>query len=193
MLDYLSFLTYAVVTAATPGPNNIMSMANATQFGFRRSFGFNLGVWLGMSLVILLCTVVGNALYGLLPSIQFPMKVCGAAYMLYLSWKIFTASTDLRQKHIPSFFMSGMLLQFINAKYYIYCLVSMQVYILPSYQGHIPALTFFALLLAFIGFSFTVIWAVAGSILKKLFTQHAKIVNTCLALSLIYCAVSLFL
>ncbi len=193
MLDYISFLTYACVTAATPGPNNIMSMANASQFGFRRSFSFNLGVWLGMSLVILLCTVVGNAIYGLLPSIQFPTQVVGAIYMLYLAWKTFTASSDLRQKHIPNLFVSGMLLQFINAKYYVYCLISMQVYIMPHHQGNNPALIFYALLLATIGFLFTVLWAVGGSVLKTLFTQHAKLINTCLALSLVYCAVSLFL
>ena len=29
MFPWYAFLTYAVITAATPGPNNIMSMSNA--------------------------------------------------------------------------------------------------------------------------------------------------------------------
>ena len=51
MFSWLNFLSYAVVTAATPGPNNIMSMSNASRLGFRRSFPFNLGIWLGFSAV----------------------------------------------------------------------------------------------------------------------------------------------
>ena len=35
MFPWFSFLTYAVVTAVTPGPNNIMSMSNGSRNGFR--------------------------------------------------------------------------------------------------------------------------------------------------------------
>ena len=43
MFPWYAFLTYAVITAATPGPNNIMSMSNAGRLGFRRALPFNLG------------------------------------------------------------------------------------------------------------------------------------------------------
>ncbi len=45
MFPWYSFLTYAVITAATPGPNNVMSMSNAGRLGFRRALPFNLGIW----------------------------------------------------------------------------------------------------------------------------------------------------
>lgn len=45
MFNWLNFLSYAIVTAVTPGPNNIMSMSNAGRLGFRKSFPFNLGIW----------------------------------------------------------------------------------------------------------------------------------------------------
>ena len=35
MFPWFSFLTYAVVTAVTPGPNNLMSMANGRRKGVR--------------------------------------------------------------------------------------------------------------------------------------------------------------
>ena len=47
MFPWLSFLSYAVVTAVTPGPNNLLSMSNAGQMGLKRSFPFNLGIWVG--------------------------------------------------------------------------------------------------------------------------------------------------
>ena len=57
MFHWASFLTYAVVTAVTPGPNNLMSMSNGGRRGFRGALPFNLGIWLGFSVVMLLCTL----------------------------------------------------------------------------------------------------------------------------------------
>ena len=90
-------------------------------------------------------------------------------------------------------FGSGFILQFVNAKIYIYCIVSMEAYILPYYQGDWPALTLFALLLAFIGFLLTLCWSAFGSAFKLLFSRYARVTNTVMALLLVYCAVSLFL
>lgn len=85
------------------------------------------------------------------------------------------------------------MLQFVNPKIYIYCIVSMEAYILPHYHGQWDKLAFFALLLAFIGFSFTLLWPLFGSVFKKIFSQYARITNTVMAMLLVYCAVSLFL
>lgn len=35
MFNWFAFLTYAVITAATPEPNNIMSMSNGGRLGFK--------------------------------------------------------------------------------------------------------------------------------------------------------------
>ena len=85
MFPWYAFLTYAVITAATPGPNNIMSMSNAGRLGFRRALPFNLGIWVGFTIVMVLCTLFCTALSALIPAIRLPMLVLGAAYMLYLA------------------------------------------------------------------------------------------------------------
>lgn len=56
MFNWISFLTYAVVTAVTPGPNNILSMSNGNRKGFRGALPFNFGILVGFSVVMLLCT-----------------------------------------------------------------------------------------------------------------------------------------
>ena len=193
MFSWINFLSYAIVTAVTPGPNNIMSMVNAGQLGFRKSFPFNLGIWAGFSIVMLLCTFFCNALSALIPKIKLPMLILGALYMLYLAWKTFKSTLEVEEQQAKGTFLSGLTLQFINPKIYIYCIVSMEAYILPVYQGQIGMLIFFALLLAFIGFVFTVCWALFGSVFSQLFSKYAKITNTVMALLLVYCAVSLFL
>ena len=193
MFPWYSFLTYAVITAATPGPNNIMSMSNAGRLGFRRALPFNLGIWVGFTLVMALCTLFCTALSALIPAIRLPMLVLGAAYMLYLAWGTFRSSDVIQEDHAREGFRSGLLLQFINPKIYLYGIMSMEAYILPYYSGQPAVLLFFALLLAFIGFVFTLAWAVFGSVFRLLFSRHARVVNTIMALLLVYCAVSLFL
>ena len=193
MFPWYAFLTYAVITAATPGPNNIMSMSNAGRLGFRRALPFNLGIWVGFTLVMALCTLFCTALSALIPAIRLPMLVLGAAYMLYLAWGTFRSSDVIQEDHAREGFRSGLLLQFINPKIYLYGIMSMEAYILPYYSGQPAVLLFFALLLAFIGFVFTLAWAAFGSVFRLLFSRHARVVNTIMALLLVYCAVSLFL
>ena len=193
MLSWMKFLSYAIVTAVTPGPNNIMAMSNAGRVGFRKSVPFNLGIGTGFSAVMLVCTFFCNTLFSLIPKIKTPMLVAGALYMLWLAWKTFKSSSVIEANPSRGDFLSGVALQFINPKIYIYCIVSMEAYILPFYQGQWGALIFFALLLAFIGFAFTVCWSLFGSAFRLLFSKYAKITNTVMALLLVYCAVSLFL
>ena len=99
----------------------------------------------------------------------------------------------IQEDHSREGFLSGLLLQFINPKIYLYCIMSMEAYILPYYGGQPVILFPFALLLAFIGFAFTMAWAAFGSVFRLLFSRHARVVNTIMALLLVYCAVSLFL
>ena len=193
MLNWISFLTYAIITAATPGPTNIMSMSNGIRKGFRGALPFNLGILTGFSMVMVLCTLFCTLLATLIPKIKVPMLVLGAGYMLYLAWEIFRSSDLIEEDHSRSGFLSGLLLQFINPKIYIYCIMSMEAYILPFYSQDFQALLGFDLLLSLIGFVFTLCWTAFGSVFQTLFSRHARVVNTILALLLVYCAVSLFM
>lgn len=193
MFSWINFLTYAIITAATPGPNNIMSLSNAGRLGFKKALPFNFGLGAGFSIVMLLCTLFLSALSSVIPKIHMPMLISGAAYMLYLAWKTYKSTDIIKENHSRAGFRQGLTLQFINPKIYIYCIMSMEAYILPHYHGQTLTLFGFAILLAFIGFVFTVCWSAFGSIFKLLFSKHAKITNTVMALLLVYCAVSLFL
>ena len=193
MFPWFSFLAYAVVTAVTPGPNNIMSMSNGSRRGFRGALPFNFGILAGFSVVMVLCTACCTLLSQLIPKIRLPMLVVGAGYMLYLAWETFRSSDQIEEDHSRDGFWAGLLLQFINPKIYIYGIMSMEAYILPFYSGQPVPLLGFALLLAVIGFAFTLCWSAFGSAFRWLFSKHARLVNTVMALLLVYCAVSLFL
>ena len=163
MFNWFAFLTYAVITAATPGPNNIMSMSNGGRLGFKGALPFNFGILAGFAAVMLICTAFCSTLTELIPAVKTPMLIAGAAYMLHLAWATYKSDGVITEDHSRSGFYSGLILQFINPKIYIYCITSMQAYILPFYTGKPFKLTLFALLLAFIGFIFTLCWSAFGS------------------------------
>ncbi len=193
MFNWTSFLIYAIVTAATPGPNNIMSMSNAGRKGFCGALPFNLGIGVGFFLVMLLCTVCCSTLSAAIPTIKTPMLLLGAAYITYLAWETWNSRYEHEGAVSQHDFRTGLLLQFINPKIYIYCIMSMEAYILPVYQGKELHLLGFAIFLTLIGNLFTLCWAAFGSAFKWLFSAHAGLVNSVMAVLLLYCAASLFL
>ncbi len=97
MFSWISFLTYAAVTAITPGPNNIMSMSSASRIGFKKTLPFNFGILSGFLIVMMLCTFLSSVLSSLLPIIEFPMLIIGATYMLYLAYKTWKSSDKIEE------------------------------------------------------------------------------------------------
>jgi threonine/homoserine/homoserine lactone efflux protein len=192
MFPWVSFFSYIIIVAYTPGPNNIMSMNNAKNIGFKKSIVFNLGIFAGLSFVMILCLIFSTVLYNLIPRLQFPMKILGAAYMIYLMIKTIVPSKEHEIKNNNGSFIIGALLQLINPKLMIYGITAMSSYILPHYK-EMPILILFAFLLSFVGFTGTICWALFGSLFNIVFNKHGKILNIVMALLLLYCAVSLFL
>lgn len=192
MFHLYDFLIYCFITAYTPGANNLLSMSNAIRYGFRRSIRFNLGILAGFSIVMTVCTVFSTALYSFLPKVKIVMQILGAAYMLYLAWKVRKSSSRLETDAGQDIsFVSGMLLQFINPKIYIYAITAMSLYILPVF--HSPAaLAGFTVILSLLGASGSFVWAMFGAAFCRFFSRHSRAVNTIMALLLVYCAVSLF-
>ncbi len=193
MFNFSTYLIYVVVTAFTPGPNNIMSMSSAIKFGFKKSLSFILGIFAGFVILMPLCTLFSATLFMYIPKVKTVMTFIGAAYMLYLAFKIWKNSSEIEAKDAKgSSFLSGMLLQFVNPKIYIYAITSMSTYILPVFIS--PLVLFgFAMLLAFVGLAGCILWALFGAAFCKVLTKYNKIVNAVLALLLVYCAISLFI
>lgn len=193
MFHITDFLIYCFITAYTPGANNLMSMSNAIRVGFRRSLRFNIGILAGFGIVMSVCTLFSATLYSFLPKIEMVMKILGAVYMLFLAWKVWKSAVKPDEKDGKEVgFLSGMVLQFVNPKIYIYAITAMTLYILPVYHS-VAAMTGFTVLLAVIGASGSFIWAMFGSAFCKFFAKHTKAVNFVMALLLVYCAVALFL
>ncbi|KMW22770.1 LysE family transporter [Enterocloster citroniae] len=192
MFHLYDFLIYCFITAYTPGANNLLSMSNAVRLGFRRSVSFNFGILAGFTIVMSVCTAFSATLYSFLPRIKIAMQILGAAYMLYLAWKVWKSSSELSaDSGKEASFLSGMVLQFANPKIYIYAITAMSLYILPVFHSG-AALIGFTVILSFIGASGSFVWALFGAAFYKFFSKHTMLVNIIMALLLVYCAASLF-
>ena len=192
MFPWAAFLSYIFIMTITPGPNNIMAMNNAAKKGLRKALPFNFGVLTGVFIVLILCIIFSSLLYTLIPRIQFPMKVLGAVYILYLALKPLLPSGKKNVRDSSGSYIAGTVIQLINPKLIIYGITAMSSFILPWFSS-VPILICFAFLLAVTGFIMTLCWTAFGSLFSKIFSEHGRILNIVMALLLIYCAVSLFL
>jgi len=192
VFSWFAFLSYAFANAISPGPNNIMSMSNGVRLGLRKAYPFHLGVLTGASTVMILCAFFCSVLTALIPQVERPMRYLGAGYILWLAWKIWRRSGAIEEKEARGNYLAGLTLQFVNVRLFIYGMMSMQIFVLPYYQGEWTMLLLFSLVLAGVGTCCNLLWLFFGTLFKTLFSRHAKAANSVLALWLVYCAVSLF-
>lgn len=193
MPNFTAFLSYVLVTTFTPGPNNIMSMSNASRYGFKKSILFNVGIFFGFFIIIALSSIFSVTLYSLIPSIKPIMTIIGAAYILWLAWRTYKSKPyveDEDEKHTNTF-LAGFLLQFVNPKVILYGITTVSTFIVPYYKS-VLALTFFSVFLAFVGFIATCCWSLFGSLFQRFLVKNNKSINIIMSLLLVYCAISLF-
>ena len=86
-----ALLGFTFATSVTPGPNNAMLTASGANFGFRRAVPHMLGIILGFPAMVLAIGLGLGAVFTALPWLHLALKYIGAAYMLYLAWRIATA------------------------------------------------------------------------------------------------------
>lgn len=178
----------ACITVWSPGPNNILLLSTASKYGFKKNLKLMLGIWTGSLTLMCLSGIFCSTLGKIIPEIQSFMKYIGAAYILFLAWQTFhrLPPGENSSQREPSYFM-GLFLQLLNVKIILYGLTMFSSFILP-YEHRIPILFLFAVYLMFLGALGNLIWAFAGSMLKQLYAAHYRLMNSVMALLLIWCA-----
>ncbi|WP_416408036.1 LysE family translocator [Agrobacterium rosae] len=125
IVSIATLLTYATalfIAAAIPGPGMTAIVARALGSGFRETFFMGLGLVLG-DMVYLTAVILGLAFVAQTFQEAFMiLKFAGAAYLLYIAWKLWTAGLlpqDLQAKKSTSItmsFLSGLFITLGNPK-----------------------------------------------------------------------------
>jgi threonine/homoserine/homoserine lactone efflux protein len=186
---FLALVTFAFVMACTPGPNNIMLTASGVNFGFARSLPHMSGITIGFLVLVGACAAGLGLAFAAVPALQTALKVAGAAYMLWLAWKVANAGAagdgggDGAGQ--PLTFLQAAAFQWVNPKGVVAALSGIALFMRP---GH--ALADFTIMLAIFGLATTVsvvIWTGFGVALRRLLQNpvHARIFNVAMALLLV--------
>ena len=192
--NFLALIVFAVVTAFTPGPNNTILMASGVNYGFRRTLPMVFGVCLGFPFMIG-CVGLGlGKIFEILPQLFTVLKYGGAAYMLWLAYKIATSQPKGEGAAVgePFSFFQGAAFQWINPKAWIMAITSLSAYTMASdyYAGVAAVVGAFVIM----GFASASSWALFGVALKNVLSDPKwfRVVNYALAALLVISLVPLF-
>ena len=185
---FLALSVFAAVMSLTPGPNNIMLTASGVNFGFARTIPHMSGVTVGFIVLVAACAAGLGALFVAMPSLQLALKVAGAAYMLWLAWKVASARPAGEGTVAPvrplTFFQAAAF-QWVNPKGVLAAFSGIALYMRPDH-----ATTDLAIMLTVFGLCTllaVVVWTGFGVALRRLLgnPRHARIFNVAMGLLLV--------
>ena len=130
---------FALVSSITPGPNNVMLATSGLNFGFRRTIPHLLGVSIGFTLMVFLVGVGLGSVFQQVPALYTVLKYAGAAYLLYLAWKIANAGEmkDGVSRARPMTFLQAAAFQWVNPKAWVMAVGIIATYTPPSFFANL--------------------------------------------------------
>lgn len=117
-----SYAAYVLATVGTPGPNNIMIIASGANFGIRRSLPHIFGIGLGFIFMQVLVGLGLGQVFILYPIVHDILRYVGAAFLLYLAYKIATSKNNIQQGDAtgePMTFIQAASFQWVNPKAWV--------------------------------------------------------------------------
>nr|WP_298145234.1 LysE family translocator [uncultured Pseudomonas sp.] len=163
----IAFVAFAFVTSVTPGPNNMMLLASGVNFGLRRSLPHMLGISLGFMVLVMAVGLGLGQLFEQLPMLYSVLRYLGAAYLLYLAWKIANsgAPNQANERGKPFSFLQAAAFQWVNPKAWVMAIGAITTY--TPQENFLVNVLLIAALFALVNCPSVGLWTVAGSLLRN--------------------------
>ncbi|MGN8278487.1 LysE family translocator [Pseudomonas sp. SMN5] len=165
----LGFALFALVTSITPGPNNTMLLASGVNFGFNRTIPHMLGITCGFFSLVLAVGLGLGAVFQTYPFLYTALRYIGAAYLLYLAWKIAHSGPvgdSQPGDHAPISYWGAAAFQWVNPKAWIMAIGAISTY--TPLQGYFVNVVVIAAVFALINLPSVSLWVVCGTLLRNL-------------------------
>ncbi|MDD3206435.1 MAG: LysE family transporter [Lachnospiraceae bacterium] len=186
-----SLIFFCYITAITPGPANLCSLATSLRYGKEPALRQWRGLFVGFFTISMISVGITYLLGTALNQYVGYLSWVGAAYILWMAWHILRSSEIQSEASADTpCFRTGLLVQLTNVKVMVSCLTALASYVLP-YTKSFWVLLCVGLFLPLTGPIANLVWLFAGVSLQKLFSNHRKAVDIAMAASLALCAVSL--
>ena len=193
MIDPLAFATYSFVMSITPGPNNVMLTASGATYGFRKTVPHIWGVVAGFSAVLLAVCAGLDALFTRWPEIHSVLRWFGAAYLVYLGWRILrSGEAAAGESRKPLTVMEAAGFQFLNPKAWVMTLTAAALF-LPRELGLLTACAYMVGIMAVVNLPCITVWALFGSSMRGFLAKPAgrATFNVVMAVAMVATAIAM--
>lgn len=155
---------FALISTASPGPNNIMLMTSGANIGFLRTIPHMLGVTFGFSFMVVLVGVGLMNLFSLYPILHQLLNVVCIAYLFYLAWKIARSQPNNNETiYQPMSFLAAANFQWVNPKAWTMAITAVSVYnTMANWHG----IAIVSLMFALVNIPSVSLWTYAGQKLQ---------------------------
>lgn len=193
-LSILPFTVFCLIATGTPGPNNMINLAQGVRQGFWRALPFALGTGLGVaSLLIAMAMGLGAAMWAL-PWLVQVLRAVTLAFLLYLAWRIATAGPIGEHGDVSGLgFLSGIGFQWVNPKTWASAMTMATTYLppRPSLGDALLAGAIFCV----VAWLTQPVWIAFGTALRRLLSnaRRATVINIAMAVLLLASTVPMLL
>lgn len=184
MTDFLigPFIGFCLIATGTPGPNNMINLAQGVRLGFWPALPFAIGTGFGIGSLLIAAALGLGAAIQTAPWLSAAMTVLTLAFLLYLAWRLATAGPLAATDDAPRIgFAGGFGFQWINPKTWASAMTMVALY-LPQDPSTQTALAAGAI---FCGVAWTTqpIWIAFGAALRRILQdrRRARVFNGAMA------------
>ncbi|MGB1369933.1 MAG: LysE family translocator [Flavobacteriaceae bacterium] len=177
----ISFIIATATLAFSPGPDNIFVLIQSATYGKKYGFAVVCGLMSGCLVHTSLVAFGLSAFIQANEKLYWILKVFGAAYMLFLAFKVYKSkqnlsplTTEVSQKKIIQLFKQGFIMNVLNPKVSIFFLAFFPAFIFSDSMAlfkQFYVLGFLFIITSFVVFSSFVI---LSGFFSKLFLDSPK-------------------
>lgn len=169
-----SMAAFALAASISPGPVNIVALGSGARYGFSASLRHVTGATVGFSLLLFLTGIGLHELIIQWPSVTDAIRWAGAAFLLYMAWRLASDSGELDTGPAPKrpSLTHGAAMQWLNPKAWLAAIAGMGTY---ASDGDAAAVWLFTGVYFVICYLSIASWAWAGSFLQDYLRESNRV------------------
>ena len=192
--DLLLLIGISFSLGYTPGPNNAVASYSGFNFGFKKTSPLIMGVGFGYTVLVILINFVLISLFKTYPIIQEIIRILGTVFLIYLAYKIATATASNNEKKTnPVTVYDTFIFQFINPKGVMAATTLISKFV--DQGNYISTSLMVIIVCCLTAFSSITAWTLLGKFLRKFATNNSfiKRFNYVMSMLILVCIIGFYI
>lgn len=170
---FIAMFSFSLAMSISPGPVNMVIVSSGVNYGVRKTFSFVSGGTIGFTLLLLFIGLGFSKVIDLYPYFLKYLAVAGSVFIIYMGYLIGTSKSklEIKEQKQPTF-MQGFLLQWLNPKAWIACMVGVSLFSVPNNQQEFLTFSFIYFVVCYFSLF---CWSVLGNKAAVLLNSEYKL------------------